>query len=99
MTETDVYILEFLDSVQESGPIKGATPRTIHHYMEDPPTYPYLNRRMRTLVDAGLLEKPERGLYEISELGRRYLHDPDASIEEFLDEEDDEENGDDSADS
>jgi DNA-binding PadR family transcriptional regulator len=84
MTETDVALLEWLDDMKKYGPADAAPPKQIHLYMEDPPTYSHLNRRLRKIADAGLVEKVEEGgYYEISELGQRYLHDPDASAEEF----------------
>jgi DNA-binding transcriptional ArsR family regulator len=99
MTQTDVALLEWLDDLKGSGPLDMATPKQIHLTLEDAPTYSHLNRRLRALYDAGLVEKPHDGNYRITELGQRYLHDPDASVEEFLQEEEDDEDEDDSTDS
>lgn len=59
----------------------------------DRPTYNHINRRVRTLAEKGLLERSDkRGWYTLAELGERYLHDEDATIADFLpDDEDDEE--------
>lgn len=53
----------------------------------------YINRRMRILYEHDLLEKQgeKRGYYQLSELGARYLHDPDAEVEDFVEEDDEDE--------
>lgn len=51
------------------------------------PTYNHLNRRVRVLAEHEMLEPAEkRGWYRLAELGDRYLHDPDAEISDFVDE-------------
>lgn len=86
MTQTDVAILEWLHDLEENGIVDAVSPTQVHRNMDDPPTYTHLNRRLRALEDAGLVEKPTdtSGLYRLGELGDRYLNDPDAEVEEFL---------------
>lgn len=85
MTQTDILLLEWLDEMKENGPADAAPPKQIHLSLEEEPDYSHLNRRLRKLFDAGLVEKPySGGYYQISELGQRYLHDPDASVDDFV---------------
>lgn len=89
MTRTDRYILEVLDG---AGIV--ATPKTIHlellrRYGENAPSNRQISRRLKTeLSEHGLVEQPfahkARGYYEISELGKRFLHEPNAVPEEFI---------------
>jgi len=89
MTKNDDAVLEWLDEVDMPSP-----PKQIHLTMEGAPSYTTINRRLRKLDEVDMVEKhPDaEGYYQITEKGRRYLHDPNAKIEEFLlEEEDDEE--------
>jgi repressor of nif and glnA expression len=88
MTKTDRYILDLLD---EAGIV--APPRVIRlelrkRYGEDAPSRRQIARRLANeLAEYGLVEQPfddeVRGYYTITDLGERYLHDPDAEPEEF----------------
>lgn len=89
MTQTDRYILELLDG---AGIV--ATPKTIYlelrrQYGENAPSNRQIARRLKTeLTEHGLVEQPfadeARGYYELTELGKRFLHDPDAEPAEFV---------------
>lgn len=90
MTDTDDTILDWLDEYGIAVP-----PKTIYVNLEDAPAYNTIQRRLSKLEDMGLTEiHPDTGgHYQITEKGERYLHDPDATIDEFMpdgDEEDDE---------
>ena len=89
MTRTDRYVLNLLD---RAGIV--ATPKTIwlelrRQHGEDAPSKRQVSRRLKDeLSDYGLVTQPfadeARGYYELSELGKRFLHDPDATSEEFV---------------
>lgn len=67
----------------------------------DRPTYQHVNRRVRILAINDMLEPTEkRGWYALGELGEKYLHDPDATIDDFLPDEtaDDEDESDEDVD-
>ena len=57
----------------------------------DRPTDQHVHRRMRALNEHGLLreEGSKRGWYVLTDLGDKYLNDPDATIDDFVDEADD----------
>lgn len=89
MTRTDRYILDLLDG---AGIV--ATPMTIclelrRRYGDDAPSQRQISRRLgNELSDHGLVSQPfadeVRGYYELTELGERFLHDPDAEPAEFV---------------
>jgi repressor of nif and glnA expression len=89
MTRTDRYILDLLDG---AGIV--ATPKTIHlelhrRHGEDVPSNRQISRRLKTeLSEHGLVDQPfadeARPYYELSELGKRFLHDSDAEPAEFI---------------
>lgn len=89
MTRTDRYILEILD---EGGII--ITPAVIwlnlrSRYGDSTPSKRQISRRLRTeLSEHGLVSQPfpdeARGYYKLTELGKRFLHDPDAEPGEFI---------------
>lgn len=89
MTRTDRYILEVLD---RGGII--ITPSVIwlnlrRQYGDDAPSKRQISRRLRNeLSEHGLVEQPfpdeARGYYELTELGKRFLHDSDAEPAEFV---------------
>ena len=93
MTRTDRYILELLD--------KGVAlpPKVIHLNLrretgDDAPSRRQISRRLRNeLSTHGLVHQPfageVRGVYAITDLGRRYFHDSDAEPAEFVAELDD----------
>lgn len=66
MTQGDDRILETLES-------SGLTlsPRVIAENTDYSGNY--INKRIRRLADAGLVERMDEGLYRISELGQDYL--------------------------
>ena len=89
MTSTDRYVLDLLN---QSGIV--ITPKGIwlslrRLHGDDAPSRGQISRRLRNeLSEHGLVHQPfsgeERGYYELTELGKRFLHDPDASTEEFV---------------
>ena len=88
MTRTDQYILDLL----ESG--LALPPKVIHlnlrrKYGDDAPSRRQVSRRLRNeLTEHGLVHQPfageARGMYAITELGERFLHDPDAEPADFV---------------
>jgi len=74
MTGSDDTILEFLDSNSLALP-----PRAIEYNVTSRSdadiSYSTVNRRLKRLAKAGLVEKeyPEGGFYSITEKGRKYL--------------------------
>ncbi len=88
MTKNDDAVLEWLDDIGLPAP-----PKQIHLTMDGAPSYTTINRRLRKLDEAEMVEKhPDaEGYYRLTEKGTRYLHDPNASVEEFLLEEDEDE--------
>ena len=90
MSKTDRYVLDMLDHQGTVITPKGVwlSLRQIHGD-EDAPSREQISRRLRNeLSDYGLVSQPfvgeERGYYELTELGERFLHDPDAESEEFI---------------
>jgi hypothetical protein len=89
MSRADQSILTLLDRVEIA-----LTPTAIglalqDEHGEDAPTANHIARRLRNeLTTHGLVHQPHsdeaQGYYAITELGRRYLHDPDAVAEEFV---------------
>ncbi|EMA55719.1 hypothetical protein C450_00987 [Halococcus salifodinae DSM 8989] len=90
MTRTDRYVLDLLDQ-----PGVVITPKGIWlslrqvHGDDIAPSRGQISRRLRNeLSEHGLVHQPfaaeERGYYEITELGERFLHDPDAEPAEFV---------------
>jgi len=84
LTSVDADILEWLESHDAV-----YTPRSLYYSLERAsenavPSYSQVSRRVRTLTDAGLLERYDdtRGQYCLSDLGRRYLDD-DLEAEEW----------------
>ncbi|ARS89859.1 hypothetical protein [Natrarchaeobaculum aegyptiacum] len=65
MTRTDDEILEYLD---EQG---AGTPKAIADAIDR--NNQYIGVRCRTLASYGLVEKPSRGFYVITDDGRSYL--------------------------
>lgn len=89
MSSADQSILTLLDRVEIA-----LTPTAIglalqDKHGEDAPTANHIARRLRNeLTEHGLVHQPHsdeaRGYYAISDLGKRYLHDPDVESEEFI---------------
>ena len=89
MTRTDRYILELLDRAGIVAPPRVIRLELRERYGEDAPSRRQIARRLgNELSEHGLVEQPfddeVRGYYGITELGERYLHDPDAEPEEFI---------------
>jgi hypothetical protein len=88
MTRTDRYILELLDSGIALPPkVVQLNLRRMHG--DDAPSRRQVSRRLRNeLSEHGLVHQPfsgeVRGVYAITELGERFLHDPDTEPEEFV---------------
>lgn len=93
MTRTDRYILDLL----ECG--LALPPKVIHLNLrrthgDDAPSRRQISRRLRNeLTEHGLVCQPfsgeARGVYAITDLGERYLHDPDAEPAAFVSDVDD----------
>jgi len=66
MNQTDDRILEALD---ESGMM--LTPAVLAKNLDYSRTW--VSNRLQKLVDAGLVDNPERSYYEITEKGQKYL--------------------------
>jgi hypothetical protein len=90
MTRTDRYILDLLDQ-----PGLVMTPKPIWlslrylHGDDNAPSKEQIARRLREqLTTHGLVCQPfageERAYYTLTDLGERFLHDPDAQPEEFV---------------
>lgn len=88
ITKVDQSILTLLDRVGIA-----LTPTAIELALRDElgnaPSMNHIARRLRNdLSEHGLVHQPHsdeaRGYYAITELGERYLHDPDAEPEEFV---------------
>ena len=90
MTGADGYILRLLDRTGVAMPPKVIALNLRHEHGESAPSRKHVARRLRNeLTDHGLVHQPfaddARGLYAITTLGERFLHDPDAEPEEFID--------------
>lgn len=74
MEATDLKILAYF--VTHEGEIYGpaTVAKNIRKTNGDRYNQDYINHRLATLVDAGLLEKLDRGEYRISETGIEYAH-------------------------
>lgn len=85
MSKVDDILLEWLDEHDIA-----VTPKVIHANLDTGVSYSQVNRRLWKLETNGLVEKdPERNdYYAITDLGRTYLHDPDASPDDFPDQTD-----------
>lgn len=66
MTRADDYILEFFEDTEIV-----ATPHVVSANIDY--SRQYVNRRIRTLSENGLLENTGNGLYRITDRGRAYL--------------------------
>ncbi len=89
MTRTDRYILRLLNRPGIVMPPKAIWLSLRRVHGEDAPSKKQISRRLRNeLTGHGLIHQPfageERGYYELTELGERFLHDPDADGEEFV---------------
>jgi len=89
MTRTDRFVLDLLGRGGIVMPPKAIwlSLRRIHG--EDAPSKKQISRRLRNeLTEHGLVHQPfsseERGYYELTELGERFLRDPDAEPSEFV---------------
>ena len=82
MTQVDDVVLDWLDEHDIAAP-----PKVIHVNIDPVVSYSQINRRLWKLEENGLVEKdPERNdYYAITDLGRKYLHDSDATAEDFPD--------------
>ncbi|HET7324369.1 MAG TPA: hypothetical protein VFJ06_08565 [Halococcus sp.] len=96
VTKVDRYVLDMLDHRGTVITPKGVwlSLRQIHGD-DDAPSREQISRRLRNeLSDYGLVHQPfvgeERGYYELTELGERFLHASDATSEEFVADIDDE---------
>ena len=97
MTEVDRIIMDWFDDNRLAVPPKTIyveLPDAMPEYSQgDKPSYSQLSRRMRTLEEKGMLKKhPDaQSLYQLDDLGRRYLDEDDVDVEEFLQEDEDDE--------
>lgn len=89
MTGADGYILDLMDQVGIPLPPTAIALGLREWHGQSAPTANHIARRLRNdLSTHGLVHQPYpdevRGYYAITELGERYLHDPDAEAEEFV---------------
>lgn len=90
MTRTDRYVLDLLDRPGIVAPPKAIWLSLRRLHGDDAaPSKKQISRRLRNELTAhGLVHQPfegeERGYYELTELGERFLHAPDADPEEFI---------------
>ena len=89
MSSTDQSILTLLDRVGIALTPTGIGLALWDEHGDDAPTTNHIARRLRNeLSQHGLVHQPHaekvRGYYAITDLGKRYLHDPDATSEEFV---------------
>jgi hypothetical protein len=89
MTRTDRYVLDLLDRRGIVVPPKAIWLSLRRVHGEDAPSKKQISRRLRNeLTEHGLIYQPfaseERGYYELTELGERFLHDSTAEVEEFI---------------
>jgi hypothetical protein len=88
MTRTDRYVLDLLDRQGVVVPPKAIWLSLRRTHGEDAPSKKQISRRLRNeLTEHGLVHQPfsseERGYYELTELGERFLNEPDAAPTEF----------------
>jgi hypothetical protein len=89
MSDVDRVILEIADDRQ-----RGTSAADVWinwpEEVQSRPTDQHVHRRVRELYDRGFLEREgnKRGWYILTEVGDKYLNDPDATIEDFTDEDD-----------
>lgn len=85
MTSLDVSILEWLEENEMAAP-----PIQIYLYFpgveDDRPRKPSIHRSLKRLREHGMVERHPKAesLYVISDKGSRYLNDDDATIDEFM---------------
>lgn len=90
MSQVDEQILRVLDQVGFPLPPKAIMLGIRERYGEEAaPGANHVSRRVRgPLSEHGLIDRPlpdeARTYYGVTELGERYLHDPDAESEEFV---------------
>ncbi|WP_152417978.1 helix-turn-helix domain-containing protein [Haloferax elongans] len=82
MSKVDDTLLEWLDDHDIA-----ATPKVICVNLETAVSYSQVNRRLWRLEENDMVFRdPDRNdYYAITDLGRRYLHDSDASAADFPD--------------
>jgi len=80
MSQVDDVVLEWLDEQDIA-----ATPKVIHTNLDTAVSYSQVNRRLWKLEENNLVERdPERNdYYVISDLGRKYLNDTEATPDDF----------------
>lgn len=88
MTGADDYILKFLDRTDAAMPPKVIALNLRRNHGGAAPSRKHVSRRLRgDLTEYGLVHQPfvdeARGVYAITDLGKRYFHDPEAEAEEF----------------
>lgn len=89
MTKTDRYVLDLLDHRGNLHIPKSIRLSLLIVHGDDAPSKQQIARRLRNqLTTHGLVHQPfageERGYYALTELGERFLHDPDAEPAEFV---------------
>lgn len=89
MTRVDILVLELLDEQGIALPPKAITFALREKHGINAPSEGQVSRRLREqLSDYGLVDQPyyeeARGYYAITNLGERFLHNPDAEPEEFI---------------
>lgn len=89
MTGADGYILRLLDRTGVAMPPKAIALNLRAEHGASAPSEKHVGRRLREeLSTHGLVHQPfqdeARAYYALTELGKRYLHDPDAEPEEFV---------------
>lgn len=94
MTGADGYILRLLDRAGVAMPPKAIALNLRTEHGASAPSEKHVGRRLREdLSSNGLVHQPfldeARAYYAITDLGERYLHDPDAEPGEFIADSDD----------
>lgn len=89
ITGADDHILRLLDRADVAMPPKAIALNLRHEVGAGAPSEKHVGRRLRgNLSKHGLVHQPfreeARAYYAITELGKRYFHDPDAESEEFI---------------
>lgn len=82
MSKVDDILLEWLDEHDIA-----ATPKVIHTNLNTAISYSQVNRRLRKLETNNLVKRDSNrnNYYAITDHGHRYLHDPDATPDDFPD--------------